>query len=391
MGNGTVLKLKALKGGADDRQQVFLLMSCNFFLEHYNGADPSGFTPQTMKKTTSRNDSRSPILEQMKSFFTTSNGIRFFARSKKCARVLLVTGAFLLGSSAAEAGLTFNNTFDGTWGAELSIGQAAVINAESILSSIFVNNVSLNITFSYGSGPGSGAYASSTFYNNAYQSYSTLKGDLMNAAAANPSNTVLSSVLSYLPVSSPTTLKFVIPTANAQSLGLGTGGQSSAGTVTVGNGTTWDPTQSNGITAGQGDLTGTLLHEISHVMGRDDYAYASQPSPYLTPLDLSRYTVGGSFNFTTNNAVFSTNGGATALADYSPTSDTGDWGGALTSNNDANNAFFSYGVKQQWTSVDTKVMQAIGWEIAAVPEPSTFALFGLGALVLVIAYRRKLA
>ena len=32
-----------------------------------------------------------------------------------------------------------------------------------------------------------------------------------------------------------------------------------------------------------------------------------------------------------------------------------------------------------------------GQSTAAVPEPSTYALFGLGALALIVAYRRKVA
>jgi hypothetical protein len=33
----------------------------------------------------------------------------------------------------------------------------------------------------------------------------------------------------------------------------------------------------------------------------------------------------------------------------------------------------------------------VGQTTAAVPEPSTYALFGLGALALIVAYRRKAA
>jgi len=295
--------------------------------------------------------------------------------------------AAILSSSAAQAALAFTNTFTGAWSSLTATGDTAtnaVLTAEAKLSSIFSNNVNIAITFDYGAGPGSGAYASS---NMTSVTYTALKADMQAASAANPSNTVLSSVLSYLPATNPApSQSFRLPNANALALGLSASG--SAGTVTIGNGSTWDAKQSDGITAGQGDLTGVLLHEISHVLGRDDYAFASQPSPYLTPLDLSRYTVGGGLNFTNSNAVFSINGGATALAGYSNTSDTGDWG-SLTASNDVNNAFFSYGVTGQWSTVDTQVMEAIGWNVGPVPEPGTiFIGLALGS-VCVLRRRRS--
>jgi len=310
------------------------------------------------------------------------------ATTKRWIAVLFIAGTGLLTGTTAQATLTFTNTFDGTWGSELTIGQTAVANAETILSGIFYSPVNVAITFSYGSGPGGGAYASPNFYNGTSIPYATLKADLQSASNTNPANTILSSLLTHLPVSSPSTIPFLLPSAEAQALGLGTGGNSSAGTVTVGNGSTWDPTESDGITANQGDLTGVLMHEISHVLGRVDYSFASQPPPDLTPLDLSRYSVpAGTFNFTNSNAVFSIDGGATSLADYSPTSDTGDWGGVQTASNDANNAFFSYGTTLQWTAVDTKVMQAQGWETTA-PEPGSITLALLGGLGL-LNFRRR--
>ena len=36
-----------------------------------------------------------------------------------------------------------------------------------------------------------------------------------------------------------------------------------------------------------------------------------------------------------------------------------------------------------------QISQAGAFGIVAVPEPGTYALFGLGALALVVAYRRK--
>jgi hypothetical protein len=42
-----------------------------------------------------------------------------------------------------------------------------------------------------------------------------------------------------------------------------------------------------------------------------------------------------------------------------------------------------------WTSANENT--ALGFNVNAIPEPSTYALFGLGALALVVAYRRKVA
>ena len=46
-------------------------------------------------------------------------------------------------------------------------------------------------------------------------------------------------------------------------------------------------------------------------------------------------------------------------------------------------------IASQWS--DHGALKVDNIQVTAIPEPSTYALFGLGALALVIAYRRKVA
>jgi len=334
-----------------------------------------------------------------------SINIPFFATVRRSMGALLLAGIGVAGSSTAEA-LTFTNNFDGTWGAVTATGatsQSAVLSAETILSNIFTGS-NVNVKLSFGSDSTTGG-AYSYFNNNDYPAslggtnpgltYAQVKLDMQNASTANPTNLALAGTVANLPATITSTAPFFIPEADARALGAPAAQypvNTYDGFVKVGTQTTWDAKESDGITAGQGDLTGVLLHEISHAMGRVDFAFSSSPDVALTPLDLSRYTTGGGLNFTNSNAVFSINGGTTALGGYSNTSDTGDWGSIVPAN-DANNAFFGYGQLLQWSTVDTQLMQAIGWEIASsssVPDGgTTLAMLGL-ALGGMAVVRRKL-
>ena len=98
-------------------------------------------------------------------------------------------------------------------------------------------------------------------------------------------------------------------------------------------------------------------------------------------------------SLTTNSsatAYFSIDGGVTDLVNFNQTAgaDYADWASSGTPQ--VQDAFGTPGTTN--VNVGTNELTAldvIGYNLNAVPEPSTYALFGLGALALLIAYRHK--
>jgi hypothetical protein len=253
-----------------------------------------------------------------------------------------------------------------SWSADpsaLAAAEIAVPAAEQILSGLFTNPGTVTISF-IADPTISGAYDSPYGYSANYNDVAAL---LTNHSSAHPENTALASSVANLPGAAPPcptcqdpSNPFFVPQAEYLAL---TGAPTFPGdTIGIGTQTTWDPNQSNGITPGEGDLTGVMLHEITHDLGRVDYAFDGLP--VLTPMNLDRYGCGTtSLTTSANNACFSIDGDATDVNQFSPTSDTGDWlTPGFTPTGDAFNAFFYYGQLLTLSAGDITEMNALGWE-----------------------------
>ena len=215
-------------------------------------------------------------------------------------------------------------------------------------------------------------------------------------ALANDSKTVDDgTAVASLPANDPTNGgTLVVSTAEAKALGLmGASSQvdgyigfasgnlfdyNNSDGITAGNvgfsstANIFDYDKSDGITAGQYDFFGTVVHEITEIMGRSMWVggnISGTPNCYA-PLDLFHYSGNGVRTFSGSTpGYFSIDGGVTSLNAFNTTNggDYGDWAASAT--NDSFLAFSSPGVINAVSQTDLREMDALGWDRAAIQKP----------------------
>jgi len=314
------------------------------------------------------------------------------SRILRPAIAMLVIGTALAASvGTANASPIFVNHFDSTWtDGLLAKGVQAATIAENELSSLFSNSVTVNINFeaTTATGLADANFNGGNFpapYGPGGLTYAQVKTILTAHSLLHPENTALASTVANLPLlppSCPSCIaqppQYMLPDAEQLALtGVGAG-YTDQGFIRINPTFNYDSDRS-AIGGSQIDLVAVMLHEITHVMGRVNYAFAqTSGNPFMTVMDLDRFNCGSTTrNTVAANACFSIDGGTTDIRKWSTTSDTGDWDSALAS---PNNAFVNFGQLTDLLSSDVINMNALGWDPAAagVPEPASLLLVGLG-------------
>jgi hypothetical protein len=237
----------------------------------------------------------------------------------------------------------------------------SVQTAADMLEQAYSDNITLNITYGWGTIGGSAITNANTALGGANGfnvAYSTVKSWL----GADAKSADDASAIASLPTSTsafPNNRGFFgVSTAQEKALGHFTG-DPSAIDGQIGFGTGWT----------SGAIIGAALHELTHAMGRVSG----------WNMDMFRFSAPGAYQFTLGQAAyFSINGGNTHLANFGRTSDTGDWlsngnsAAPFTTNDPFNESINSS--SNALTAVDLTIMDILGFDRAGTaPPPDDYA------------------
>jgi len=202
-----------------------------------------------------------------------------------------------------------------------------------------------------------------------------------------------------------------LTSANAKALGLTVTATSDA-SITFSNQFSWDYDASDGVDAGSYDFVGIAVHEIGHSLGfisgidildgnspPGSRAYSDDQFTYVAPLDLYRYSLESAalgvidWTASTVDKYFSLDGGATSIASFSTGVSKGDGRQASHWKDNLGIGIMDptagTGESLMVSANDLLAFDVIGWNVAAVPEPSTYAMMALGLLGIAGLRRRR--
>ena len=248
--------------------------------------------------------------------------------------------------------------------------------------------VTVNIRFL---GMTSGLGQSSTYgYTINYANFMTaLRAD---ATSATDTAAMASVALGANPVTGSTSIQ--VTRAQASAVGINT-------LYTPDGVTDWDSdislnfglmnfTRTGPINSGKYDLQATVQHEVNEVLGTVS-GVGDSATTLIRPIDLFRYDAAGarSFGVRSDKGYLSLDGNVNTTNGYNNagSGDTGDFDSAIVR---VQNAFGTPGATTVQMGIEVAMLDAVGFTLAPVPEPGTYAMLlaGLGVLSLV-ARRRK--
>jgi serralysin len=269
--------------------------------------------------------------------------------------------------AVTTGGITINLLFDAAAMAAPASFRAAIQQAATMLTAAISDQITVNLTIDY-SGTGGGAGARPD--NGLYESYSSIRADLINSA------TLGDTTFNALPSGASIQGQSLVAVWNAQLKALGLLSPTAA---------TDDGYATFATNINPNLLVGVALHELTHALGR--YPWGTPLDPVGRPdiFDLFRFTSPGARLFqssaTAPAAYFSVDGGFTKLADYGQNSDSSDFlNSGVQGPNDPFNEFYTGNTNQQLTTVDLRQLDALGFHLTSY-APVVIEAVGLTSLI----------
>ncbi len=290
--------------------------------------------------------------------------------------VLLSVFLLALGAGRTVSALTINLTYDpdptftaaGLTTADIANMKAAAVYAAAQLTSKFTDPINVNIKVTAVSGTGT-LGESTTFLASA--TYADLRNAMVADATTGDDATVVGAGGS-IPTTDPITGShtYIVSRAQAKALGLAADDATTTdGTFKFGGGFdyTYDP--NHRAVSGKYDFIGVAMHEFTEIMGRiglmgQNVTGIAGDADYMA-MDLFHYTGPGARGLDDGaGRSFSMDNGTTLLKAFNDAATNGgdlqDW---ASGTNDSFNAFSSSGVQDDLTTVDLRVMDAIGYDL----------------------------
>jgi hypothetical protein len=294
------------------------------------------------------------------------------------ALVLLAFFGFVL--TQPIRALTFNLTYDSSVTSQTNAAQieTAIGIATQTIQTLYTNSSTVNVTVYWGAaGPFSGGIDLGASQTEAIGDYTYAQ--LTNALNAARTTVADSNAVASLPPSDPIAGNvWIMAEAEAKALGLSSifgldpnDTNSNDGAIGFASDVSYTFDSTNRAVAGEFDFISVAEHELTEVMGRDNFGL--NENDLYVPYDLFRFTASGtrSFNVNDSNVYFSTDNGVSVLKDFNPNNggDIQDW--TTSTPPDSYDAYISSGVSGKLSSADLTAVSIIGYNLNFTPPRLT--------------------